>query len=219
MSNSGYPIIPIGKSSTNKHTTSASGKITSPKPVVRINKKVITEQKSIMFTDGDKQYSVSTAFITALEQRTPYTIIRKIGEGGYNLVLLAQSSKDNKQYCLLVDKNIQCISNPTFSSGTQLIANMQSKGLLNTSIVQVYENFILEGVKLSTDAAYCPKIKINSVMVQVEEYIAGITLDEKIFRVSKQDRNAKIIFFLQLKQKMEQLLAYIRVKGLEYIDL
>lgn len=163
-------------------------------------------------------YPVSEKFITVLEEDTNYKIIKKLSEGDYNLVLLALSEKDNKHYVLIVDKNSECTPDARRSRGTRLIAEMQKQKLLDNTIVQVYDYFAVKNVKLSDHLDYCPSTDISYVLVRVEEYIDGITLDEKIFKMCMESSNTKVVFFLQLKRKMEDLLDYIKSKGLMCFD-
>ncbi|MBC7475891.1 MAG: hypothetical protein H7263_16535, partial [Candidatus Sericytochromatia bacterium] len=91
--------------------------------------------------------------------------------------------------------------------------------MLNKSIVQVYESFTIKDIKLSDNPEYCSEIKSTNVIVQVQEYLDGITLDEKVFQMSNENINNKVIFLIQLKNKLEELLNYIKTKGLYHYDI
>jgi len=145
--------------------------------------------------------------------------LKKIGEGAINLVLKTLSNTDGNYYVLIINKNSDCLDDIESPKGSILISNMQENGDLNNNIVQVYGNFIIKNVSLTNDKNYCPKVKNMDLVIQIEEYIDGITLDEKVFEISKDYSKDKVKFLLELNRKMQELLQYIKVKGLYYYDL
>lgn len=145
--------------------------------------------------------------------------MKKIGEGAINLVLKTLSNTDGNYYVLIINKNSDCLDDIESPKGSILISNMQENGDLNNNIVQVYGNFIIKNVSLTNDKNYCPKVKNMDLVIQIEEYIDGITLDEKVFEISKDYSKDKVKFLLELNRKMQELLQYIKVKGLYYYDL
>ena len=146
-------------------------------------------------------------------------MLKKIGEGAINLVLKTLSNTDGNYYVLIINKNSDCLDDIESPKGSILISNMQENGDLNNNIVQVYGNFIIKNVSLTNDKNYCPKVKNMDLVIQIEEYIDGITLDEKVFEISKDYSKDKVKFLLELNRKMQELLQYIKVKGLYYYDL
>jgi serine/threonine protein kinase len=155
-------------------------------------------------TEG-KTFLLSKKDVHTLEKQSGFKIIRKIEEGATNIALLAKSNSDGKNYILLVSKN----NEDTSLRGATLIAEMQSNHELNNSVVQIYDIFTIKKFKLQG----------REVVVQLEEYIDGITLDEKIFRMSKEKIDIKVIFLLRLRAKVKELLEYIKSKGIWYGDL
>ena len=60
----------------------------------------------IYFHNDEKKYRLSNTFIGILEEQTEFNIIRKIGEGGNNLILLVLSKLDNEYYILIINEQI-----------------------------------------------------------------------------------------------------------------
>jgi hypothetical protein len=172
------------------------------------------------YMNDQTNFLISEAWLTELETQSNFKVVKKLGEGTFNIAVLSRSRVDNNLYVLLVNKNTHCEDNITPPDGTALIASMQKEGKLNTSkIVQVYDQFLIKDIPLTEDPRYCSKLLKLETIVQVEEYIEGITLDEKIFNMSKYDFNEKVKFLLELRVKIVELLDYIRSKGLRYFDL
>lgn len=174
----------------------------------------------IKFTDEDgKSHSLSKKFISTLEKETEFRIVKKLSEEGHNLALVALSTKDNKSYVLQINKNFYCFAYPKLSQGAELILKMQRKKSLNNSIARVYDSFIIKNIKLSDDQNYCTDLESEDVLILVQEYLGGTTLDEKIFRMARESLDTKITFLLQLKDKMIELLTYFEAKDLYYYGL
>jgi serine/threonine protein kinase len=172
----------------------------------------------IYFSQDEKKYKLSETFITILETETEFNIIRKIGEGNNNLILLVLSREDNKEYVFIINKNKYCSPEQEVSRGVNLISEMQDQKLLDDSIVRVYQTLMVNKAQLSDDAEFCSNLEYANIEIQVEEYIDGITLDEKIFQMSRKPLNEKVLFLLDLKNKMNELLDYIKSKNLDYSD-
>ncbi|MBC7475892.1 MAG: hypothetical protein H7263_16540 [Candidatus Sericytochromatia bacterium] len=74
-------------------------------------------------------YLLSKQFILLLEEIANFKVIRKISEGGSNLVLLALSKPNRKNYVLLVNKNINYDIDTSKEKllGYKIIIKMQKK--------------------------------------------------------------------------------------------
>lgn len=167
-------------------------------------------------TNFDSIFELNPEIITLLEQ-DGYNNIQKLGEGASNLALLGE--KNAKFYVLLLDKNIDEYENIPISEGFDLILKMQKNKKLNNNIVKLQKILFIENTKLSLDENYNPDIGEIHIPVYIEEYIEGISLNEHIFNMSKQDIDTKVRFFNELKNQMSELLEYIKSKNLYYQDL
>lgn len=172
----------------------------------------------ISFIVNNKSYLLSQAFISEIQSTTSYVIIRNAGEGSFNVALLVYCKKSKKNYILLASKNPECEPGITHPVGVKLIKDLQDEKQLNDNIIKIHEYFTLTGIELSDDKEYCPNLKTHIILIQVVDYISGISLDRKIFMMSKENTNTKMDFLLKLRDKLTELLKYIKSKDLYYSD-
>jgi hypothetical protein len=166
--------------------------------------------------DGYTLFNLNPAFIKAIEAQG-YKNIKKLGEGNSNIALLADFKRERR--VLLINKNIGCFPEVELSEGYELILNLQKKKKLNNSIVKIFEPLVIEDIAVCEDAEYCEEDEPPlENFVEVEEYIDGISLNEYIFKVSKEDFYKKISFLRELQTKTEEMLAYLKSKDLYYWD-
>lgn len=163
----------------------------------------------------DLDLKISKSFIEKLKF-VGFTIINKLGEGSFNLILKCMNINNN-YYALIINKNQRCDSKLAFNSNYSHIINLIKNDELNTDyIIKPFDSIIIENCKLSDDINYC-NMDID-IPIEIQECAEQI-LSYKILSMLNDNIENKVNFLILIRNRLLKMLEYLYEKSLFYNDL